>query len=149
MLNIPYRELVGTLLWIANGTRPDIAYAVTTLAKYTSNPGELHWQALLRVLGYLSTTINHCICYTRNAEQVNGITVTGHARGILPNISDFKCYVDASYAGVEDTRRSNTGYMFKICGGPVSWQSRMQTSVALSNMESEYMAASAAAQEAL
>ena len=46
MLNIPYRELVGTLLWIANGTRPDIAYAVTTLAKYNSNLGELHWQAM-------------------------------------------------------------------------------------------------------
>ena len=42
MLQMPYRELIGTLLWIANGTRPDIAYAVTTLAKYTSNPGEIH-----------------------------------------------------------------------------------------------------------
>ena len=63
-------------------------------------------------------------------------------------MSDFKCYVDASYAGDEDTRRSTTGYRFKICGRPVSWQSRMQTSVALSSMESEYMAASAAAQEA-
>ena len=52
MLQMPYRELIGTLLWIANGTRPVIAYAVTTLAKYTSNPGEIHWQALLRVLGY-------------------------------------------------------------------------------------------------
>ena len=50
MLQMPYRELVGTLLWIANGTRPDIAFAVTTLTKYTSNPGEIHWQALLRVL---------------------------------------------------------------------------------------------------
>ena len=149
MLQMPYRELVGTLLWIANGTRPDIAFAVTTLAKYTSNPGEIHWQALLRVLGYLQVTIHHCICYTRNEEQDNGITVSGHARGILPSMSDFKCYVDASYAGDEDTRRSTTGYMFKICGGPVSWQSRMQTSVALSSMESEYMAASAAAQEAL
>ena len=43
MLQMPYRELIGTLLWIANGTRPDIAFAVTTLAKYTSNPGEIHW----------------------------------------------------------------------------------------------------------
>ena len=77
------------------------------------------------------------------------ITVSGHARGILPSMSDFKCYVDASYAGDEDTRRSTTGYMFKVCGGPVPWQSRMQTSVALSSMESEYMTASAAAQEAL
>ena len=75
-------------------------------------------------------TIHHCICYTRNEEQDNGITVSGHARCILPSMSDFKCYVDASYAGDEDTRRSTTGYMFKICGRPVSWQSRMKMSVA-------------------
>ena len=46
MLQMPYRELIGALLWIANGTRPDIAFAVTTLAKYTSNPGETYWQAI-------------------------------------------------------------------------------------------------------
>ena len=67
----------------------------------------------------------------------------------MPSITDFKCYVDASFASDEDTRRSTTGYVFKISGGPVSWQSRVQTSVALSSMESEYMAASAAAQEAI
>ena len=124
MLQMPYRELVGTLLWVANGTKPDIAFSITTLAKYTLNPGEIHWQALLRVLGYLQVTIYHCICYTRE-EQDNGIAVSGHASGILPSMSNFKCYVDASYAGDEDTRRSTTGYMFKICGGPVSWQSRI------------------------
>ena len=57
--------------------------------------------------------------------------------------------MDASFAGDVDTRRSTTGYVFKISGGPVSWQSRMQTSVALSSMEAEYMAASAATQEAM
>jgi len=77
------------------------------------------------------------------------VPVRGYARGILPQLSDFQCYVDASFAGDVDTRRSTTGYIFKICGGPVSWQSRMQPSVALSSMESEYMAASAAAQEAM
>ena len=67
----------------------------------------------------------------------------------MPQVSDFKCYVDASFAADLVTRRSTAGYVFKIAGGPVSWQSRMQTSVALSSMESEYMAASAAAQEAI
>ena len=52
-------------------------------------------------------------------------------------MSNFKCYVDASFAADLDTRRSTTGYVFNIAGGPVSWQSRMQTSVALSSMESE------------
>ena len=58
MQSLPYRELIGTLLWIANETRPDISYAVGTLAKYTNNPAELHWKALLRVLGYLAKTLD-------------------------------------------------------------------------------------------
>ena len=49
MKSMLYRELKGTLLWVANGTRPDIAYAVCTLAKFTNNPGEIHWKALLQV----------------------------------------------------------------------------------------------------
>ena len=57
--------------------------------------------------------------------------------------------MDASFAGDVVTRRSTTGCVFKISGGPVYWQSRMQTSVALSSMEAEYMAASAATQEAM
>ena len=67
----------------------------------------------------------------------------------LPNHTDFNCYVDASHASDVDTRRSITGYIFFISGGPVSWQIRMQNSVALSSMEAEYMAASAATQEAM
>ena len=61
MLSLPYRELIGTLLWIANRTRPDISYAVDTLAKYTNSPAELRWKALLRVLGYLGKTLDYCI----------------------------------------------------------------------------------------
>jgi hypothetical protein len=78
-----------------------------------------------------------------------GVKAIGYLRGILPQVSDFKCYVDASFAADLDTKRSTTGYVFKIAGGPVSWQSRMQTSVSLTSMESEYMAASAAAQDDL
>jgi hypothetical protein len=70
-------------------------------------------------------------------------------QGRLSITPDLQCYVDASHAADIDTRRSTTGYIFFISGGPVSWQSRMQTTVALSSMEAEYMAASAATQEAL
>ena len=68
-------------------------------------------------------------------------------RGRLPITPDLQCYVDASHAADIDTRRSTTGYIFFISRGPVSWQSR--TTVALTSMEAEYMAASAATQEAL
>ena len=70
-------------------------------------------------------------------------------RGRLPITPDLQCYVDASHAADIDTRRSTTGYIFFISGGPVSWQSRMQTTVALSSMEAEYMADSAATKESL
>ena len=144
----PYRELIGTLLWISNGTRPDIVFAVNTLAKFTCNPGLVHWRAALRVLGFLNTTKHYCIRYAQQHFNEN-ITSGGYMRGRLPITPDLQCYVDASHAADIDTRRSTTGYIFFISGGPVSWQSRMQTTVALSSMEAEYMAASAATQEAL
>ena len=144
----PYREIIGTLLWISNGTWPDIVFAANTLAKFTSNPGLVHWRAALRVLGLLNTTKHYCIRYAQQHFYEN-ITSGGYMRGRLPITPDLQCYVDASHAADVDTRRSTTGYIFFISGGPVSWQSRMQTTVALSSMEAEYMAASAATQEAL
>jgi hypothetical protein len=73
-----------------------------------------------------------------------GVEAIGYSRGIVPQVSSFKCF-----AADLDTRRSTTGYVFKIAGGPVSWQSYMQTSVALLSIESDCMAASAAAQKAI
>ena len=87
MRTMPYRELIGSLLWVANGTRPDISYAVGSLAKYTSNPGRVHWEALLRILGYLSQTLNHCIRYKRDTSNEDGVPVRVYARGILPQLS--------------------------------------------------------------
>ena len=84
MKEIPYRELIGTLLWASNGTRPDISYAVSTLAKYTTNPGILQWKALLRVLGYLYATQEYCIKYARNGSVVDGINARGYSRRVSP-----------------------------------------------------------------
>ena len=61
----PYRELIGALLWISYGTRPDIVFTVNTLAKLTSNPGLMHWSVALRVLRFLKTTKNYCIRYAQ------------------------------------------------------------------------------------
>ena len=140
MKNMPHRE--------PNGTRADVLFAVNTLAKFTSNPELVHWKALLRVLGYLYVTKDYCIKYERNPEITDGIDAQGYSREFFP-LTELDAYVDASFAGDVDTRRSTTGYVFKISGGPVSWQSRMQTSVALSSMKAEYMAASSATQEAM
>ena len=93
------------------------------------------------MLGYLYATQEYCIKYSRNESVVDGIDARSYARGVLPFMT-MDGFVDASYAGDVVTRRSATGFMFKILGEPVFWQSRLQSSVALSSMEAEYMAAS-------
>ena len=70
-----YRELIGTLLWISNGTRPDIVFAVNTLAKFTCNPGLVHWRPALRVLRYLYATRTYCIRYAQ--QHFNDSIVSG------------------------------------------------------------------------
>ena len=111
MATLPYRELIGSLLWVSNGTRSDVSYPVNTLTKFTSNPGLIHWRAALRVLGFINATRNYCIRYAQQIH-LNNISSSGFMRGILPNHIDLNCYVDASHASDIDTRRSITGYIF-------------------------------------
>ena len=92
---------------------------MNTLAKFTHNPGLIHWRASLRVLGYLNTTKNYCIQYAQQTATED-IIPQGYMRGVLPMVTDFNCYVDASHASDIDTRRSITGYIFFISGGHVS-----------------------------
>jgi hypothetical protein len=77
---IPYREAVGSLLWIANGTRPDVAYSVSQVAKYMSNPGMEHWNAVKRILRYLKGTMDLKLTYNGNKAR----NVIGFLRGVLP-----------------------------------------------------------------
>ena len=60
-----YREAVGSLLWLANGTRPDIAFAVSQVAKFMSNPGKPHWAAVKSIMRYLKGSLEVGITYTR------------------------------------------------------------------------------------
>ena len=159
-----YREAVGSLLRLANGTRPDIAYAVAQVAKFMSNPGKPHWAAIKSIMRYMKGTMDLGITYSR--ESSTDQEPMGWARGILPkddllnDIVDMnrkrqkshaklEGFVDSDYANDPDNRRSITGYVFKLAGGPISWTSRQQVSVALSTMEAEYMGACAATQDAM
>jgi len=137
MLKFPYRQAIGSLLWLAGGTRPDLSYAVAQVARFSCNPGMIHWKAIVKIFRYLQGTINLGIKYSTStiADVSTHITITG--------------YADSDHGRCIDTRRSITGYMFLMANGPISWQSRQQTSVALSSMEAEYMALCAAAQEAI
>ena len=124
-----YQSLVGSLMYLSVCTRPDLAYAVGILARFSSKPNRSHWTAAKRVLRYLKGTANHGIAFTKSES--------GECLG----------YSDADWAGDQEDRKSTSGYLFQMAGGPVSWKSRKQDSVALSTAEAEYIALSSAAQE--
>ena len=126
-----YQSAIGSLLYLSVSTRPDITYAVSTLARFSSNPTKQHWTALKRILRYLKGTVNYGINYSKKDSQ------------------DCICYSDADWAGDINDRRSTSGYLFQISGGAVTWSSKKQLCVALSTAEAEYIALASAAQEAV
>jgi hypothetical protein len=124
----PYPELVGSLLYLSNTTRPDIAQAVNALARFMQTPTTDHWEAAKGVLRYLAGTINCGLVYKRG---------------------DLIGFCDADYAGDVNTRRSTSGWVFIFGGAAFSWSSKIQPTVAVSTAEAEYMAAAYAIKEAL
>lgn len=128
IVNKPYRELVGSLNHLANSTRPDIAFAANVLSRFNACPKETHWKMAKRVLRYLKGTIDYSIKY----EDKN---------------SPLLAYVDSDWAGDANDRKSCSGYVLKLAGGPINWKSKKQRSVALSTMEAEYMALSQVTKE--
>ena len=131
MKNIPYREALGSLMWMQVATQPDLSFSVNLLARFAHNPGKAHWNALKHVLGYIKGTLNHGIMY-RAGTTLNPVG-----------------YVDSNFAGCKNTRRSTEGNIFVVAGGPVSWETKRQDTVALSTVEAEFMAFSRATTQAL
>jgi len=123
-----FARLLGELQFIANTTRPDIAYAVNRLVLYTANPSLQHVGALKHILQYLSGTKNHGIVYKALPQE--------------PNF--FYGYADASYRNAHD-HRSISRYIFLAGNGTITWSLRKQVSIALSLTEAEYAALSEAA----
>ncbi|GLB39311.1 putative reverse transcriptase (RNA-dependent DNA polymerase) [Lyophyllum shimeji] len=124
MENIPYMNAVGSLLYLATITRPDIAYAASVLARFNANPGMAHWKAVKHVFRYLKGTIGLKLMYGPNPEQ-DDLFVT---------------FSDADLGGNPDNGRSTTGYMTRIGLGVVDWMSKLQPVVTLSTTESELVA---------
>ena len=126
----PYRQAIGCLQYLVTCTRPDLATSVSILAQYTNGPTVAHWEAVVRIFGYLKGTRALGISY-HSGSSTNDVTA----------------YADSSWASDVDNRRSRTGYFFKVANHLISWQSKRQVTVALSTCEAEYMALSAAVQE--
>jgi len=128
--DLPYRALIGSLMYLMISTRPDIDCAVIQMSRFMSNWGVTHWQTALDILIYVQGTPQLGITYHEGPASLVG-------------------YTDSNWAGNIDNARSTTGYIFYLADGPISWKSKEQKTVALSSTEAEYMSLTAAAQEAL
>eukprot|EP00253_Pinus_taeda_P026018 PITA_26018 len=128
MFKVPYASVAVSLMYAVVCTRPDIAHAVGVVIRYMNNPRKEHWMVVKWILKYLRGTTNQALCFGSS-----NITLQG--------------YVDADMAGDRDNRRSTTGYVFTVGATTVSWVSKLQSVVALSTTEAEYVAATKANKE--
>ncbi|KAL0423210.1 UNVERIFIED_CONTAM: Retrovirus-related Pol polyprotein from transposon TNT 1-94 [Sesamum radiatum] len=124
-----YAKIIGSVMFLMNYTRPDIAYAVSRLSRYTHNPNKEHWVALRRLLKYLKGTINLCLYFNKYPGVLEG-------------------FCDANWVTDNDEVSSTSGYDFTLGGGAISWKFAKQTCIARSTMESEFIALELAGQEA-
>ena len=124
-VDYPYLSVTGSLLYAAICTRPDIFYAVMQLARFNSNPGKAHVRASEQCLRYLEETADLGIKYTAPKDKSAKIVINA--------------FVDSDWGGCPDTRRSTSGYIIQVCGGPVSWKSKLMQTMALSSCEAEFM----------
>jgi hypothetical protein len=127
-LRTRYQQVIGSLLYLMLGTRPDIAFAVTKMSQFASNPSEEHYQKALYICRYLVGTADYSLIYGKNDS------------GLI-------AFADADWGSDPHTRRSNTGYLVLIGGAAVSWNSRAQKTRALSSTEAEYMSLSDACRQ--
>jgi hypothetical protein len=131
-VDAPYAAVIGSLMYAMLGTRPDLAFAVSYLSRFTARPSAEHWTALKRVLRYIKGTLDYGLVYSSTASSP----------GLLG-------YSDADWANDEASSRSVGGYVFTLAGGAISWSSTRQHCVTLSSTEAEYVALTEAAKEAL
>lgn len=132
-----YQKEIGSLLYASLKTRLDIAYSVAYCSRYMSNPGQKHIAELKKIWQYLLYTPNLGLTY-----DCSGIDLY------------IKGYSDADWAGDIDGRKSTTGYIFSLSSdmarnNPISWNSQLQKTVALSSCEAEYMALREAVREGI
>jgi hypothetical protein len=147
-LNAPYRELVGSLSYIALTSRPDIAWYTSNLARVQSSPGRPHFQLAKRVLKYLLVTKSHGIRYHRNGLGLHYYVDSSWA-DITPNYTPGVDGVPRTTAD-DDGRRSSYGYIGYYASGPISWASRIHKERrTLSTCEAELVAATEACKDLL
>src|SRR5258707_8633834 len=117
-----FQSLIGSLLYVQIGTRPDISFAVSRLVQYAANPTPQHLRLATYVLSYLLGTANKCLCY----DGANGSGLHG--------------YSDSSLGDQTDDCHSTSSYVYILMNGAISWSSRKQRTAAQNTTKAEYMA---------
>ena len=128
-----YQQKVGSLLFAAIVTRPDIAFAVSRLLRFNQQPGKIHHEAADQVFHYFLEMQDYCICYKEETK----------------NISSFVYANDASFADNSLDRKSSQGYMMKLFGSVVIWRANKQDTVTTSSTEAELLVVLQMAKEAI
>jgi hypothetical protein len=120
MQDIPYQRAIGSLMYMATSTRPDLVFPVVTLSQFMHNPGRPHWEATKCALQYLKGTAD----FKLTLGQTDG---------------RLEAFIDADWAS-QPHRHLMSGYIILLNGGPVAWSTRKQPLIALSTAEAEYIA---------
>lgn len=126
---VEYSRIIGSLMYLMSCTRPDLAYAVSRLSRYTSNPSSEHWKSITRLLRYVRYTREYGLHYESYPVVIEG-------------------YSDANWISDIKDSRSTSGYVFTLGGAAISWKSSKQTVIARSTMESEFIALDKCGEEA-
>src|SRR5579871_6230729 len=126
-----YQKAIGNLMYAMLRTRPDIAYTVSVISQFHLNPNQTYWNILKRTFRYLKETIELGILY----GNMNELKLEG--------------FSDSDWGGNINSRKSTSGYIFKLGNRVVSWSSVLQQTTALSTMEAEYIAVTHSAKEAI
>ncbi|GJU16302.1 putative RNA-directed DNA polymerase [Tanacetum coccineum] len=131
MSRVPYALAIGSIMYAMTCTRPDVSFALSIVSQHQQNPGEGHWTAVKNILKYLRNTKDRFLVYGGEKE----LRVTG--------------YCDAGWQTDKDDSQSQSGWVFLLNGGAVTWRSSKQNTMADSTWESEYIAASEASKEVI
>lgn len=136
MKRIPYRSAIGSLLYVALGTRPDIAYAVCALARFSHNPGRIHWSMVKNVIKYLMHTKDVGLTYKFQStpKDATGVVISG--------------YADSSFNDHEDGR-STLGHACFMNGYLISWRSKVSSNIPQSVFESEWVSLNSLTREVI
>jgi hypothetical protein len=126
-----FQQQIGSLLYLALKTRPDIAFPVNKLSRFMTNPDKTHFKALDRIWSYLYTYQDLGLFYRYSGDLF------------------IKIYCDSDWASNLDDRKSTQAYVMLICDSVINWNIKLQKTVVISFTEAEYMALKSATSEAI